>query len=76
LGSSFSFSQGNGCDVSELPETPSVSAACDGVTPSEAQFDDYAFGERAGILEFDGGYSRAEAERLARAEIAAAQRPP
>jgi len=30
---------------------------------------EYAFEERAAILEYDGGYSREEAERLARLEI-------
>jgi len=30
---------------------------------------EYAFEERAAILEYDGGYSRKEAERLARIEI-------
>jgi hypothetical protein len=63
-----------------LPATPnvtdrgtrksSVSAPCDGVTLPEAGPDDAEFGERAGILEYDGGYPRAEAERLASAEIA------
>jgi hypothetical protein len=68
FGADFKTSQGNGRDVSELPETPSVSAACDGVTFLE-QPDDDEFGERAAIREFDGGCSRAEAERLAREEI-------
>jgi hypothetical protein len=31
--------------------------------------DDAEFGERAAILEYDGGYSRAEAERLACVEV-------
>jgi hypothetical protein len=65
-------SQGNGCDVSESPGMPSISASCDGVTFSEplfwandvAEFDE----ERAAIREFEGGYSRADAERLAREE--------
>lgn len=61
-------SRGNDCDVCKLPETPRVPAACDGVTASEAPPDDDDFQERAGIIEFDGGYSRAEAERRARAE--------
>jgi len=30
---------------------------------------EFSFEERAAILEYDGGYSRAEAERLARIEI-------
>jgi Protein of unknown function (DUF3631) len=72
--SDFKTSQGNWCDVSELREIPSVSAAGDGVTPSEAQFDDDAFEERAAIFEFDGCYSRHEAEQLARAKIAVTQR--
>lgn len=40
-----------------------------GVTPAQKRPDDMdsqeAFGERAAIMEFDGGYSRTEAERLA-----------
>jgi hypothetical protein len=52
---------------------PSVSAACDGVTPRETQTgEDDEFQERAAIYEFDGGYPRAEAERLAQ-EIGKAQ---
>ena len=62
-------SQGNGCDVSELPETPCVSSACDGVTLRETRADDDNFEERAAIREFDGGSLRTEAERLARMEI-------
>lgn len=34
----------------------------------------FAFEERAAILEYDGGHSRVEAERLARAEIEAMRR--
>jgi hypothetical protein len=34
----------------------------------------FAFEERAAILEYDGGHSREEAERLARAEIEAMRR--
>lgn len=34
-----------------------------------------AFDERAGVLEFDGGFPRHEAERLARDEIAALYGP-
>ena len=30
---------------------------------------DDELGERAGVLEYDGGYPRSEAERLARAEL-------
>jgi hypothetical protein len=40
------------------------------VTANEAQPDDDEFEERAAIREFDGGYLRTEAERLARAELA------
>jgi putative DNA primase/helicase len=47
-----------------------VSAPCDGVTDLKTGPDDDEFGERAAILEYDGGHQRAEAERLARAEIA------
>jgi hypothetical protein len=45
-------------------------------TPLEWSEDDwrYAFEERAAIYEFDGGYDRAEAERLARIEITAMKR--
>jgi hypothetical protein len=64
---------GTGVTFPNCPK-PRAFLPCDGVTPSEAQFDGYAFGERAAIREIDGGYSRAEAERLARAEIAVAQR--
>jgi hypothetical protein len=49
-----------------------VSATCDGVTDLGTGLDDDEFGERAAILEYDGGHPRAEAERLARAEIAGA----
>ena len=35
-----------------------------------AAVDQGEFDERAAILEFDGGHSRAEAERLARLELA------
>jgi hypothetical protein len=38
------------------------------VTVPEPGMDDYEFKERAAIHEFDGGDSRAEAERLARAD--------
>jgi hypothetical protein len=55
------------CDVSESRRMPSEAAPCDGVTLSEDQCDD-AFDERAAIHEFDGGFSRAEAERLTRDE--------
>ena len=67
-GADSKTSHGNGCDVSELAETPSVYAACDDVTFPDARPDDGEFGERAGIREFDGGHPRAEAERLARGE--------
>ena len=46
----------------------SISAHCDTVTDREAPPDDDAVQERAAILEYDGGYPRAEAERRARAE--------
>lgn len=44
--------------------------------PLEWSEDDwrYAFEERAAILEYDGGYDRAEAERRARLEITAMKR--
>jgi hypothetical protein len=55
-------------------ENPSVSAGCDGVTACATQSgEDDEFQERAAIYEHDAGYSRAEAERLARAEISPAQ---
>jgi hypothetical protein len=43
----FKTSQGNGCDVSELRETPSVSAACDGAMRDEemlAEIEDFLEG--------------------------------
>jgi hypothetical protein len=64
----FEASQANGCDVSELAEIPSASAACDAVTFPEPRSDDDEFEERAAIREFDAGYARTDAERLARAE--------
>jgi hypothetical protein len=55
-------------------EQSSIAAGCDGVTASEVEFgEDAEFGERAAIREYDGGCSRAEAERLARAEIGETQ---
>jgi len=39
------------------------------VADRETPPDDDELQERAAILEFDGGYPRAEAERLARAEL-------
>jgi hypothetical protein len=51
-------------------EIASVSAGCGGVAFSRPRpDDDDEFGERAGIIEFDGGYSRAEAEQRAHAEL-------
>ena len=49
-----------------LPEQPAP--------PWDADDWDYAFAERAAILEYDGGHVRAEAERLARIEITAMKR--
>jgi putative DNA primase/helicase len=70
-------SHGSGCDVSEFPETSSIPATCDGVTDREAPAngDDNEFEERAAIREYLGGYPRAEAERLACADLAVARRP-
>jgi len=48
---------------------PSISAHCDAVTLPDARLDDGEFGERSAILEFDGGWPRAEAERRAWAEL-------
>jgi putative DNA primase/helicase len=48
---------------------PCVSAVCDAVTDHEALADDYKFQERAGIIEYDGEYPRAEAEQRAWAEL-------
>jgi hypothetical protein len=50
-------------------EIASVSAGCGGVAFSEPCPDDDEFNECAGVIEFDGGYSRAEAEQRARAEL-------
>jgi len=60
---------GSGCGVSELSETPSISAACGAVADRTAPPADDEFQERAGIIEHLGGYPRAEAERRARAEL-------
>ena len=63
----FKTSQGNGCDVSEPAKARSISAACDGVTAHDTQsIEEEHFQERAAIHEFEGGYSRIEAERMAR----------
>jgi Protein of unknown function (DUF3631) len=59
----------NGCGVSGLPGRACVSAACGAVADREAPPDDEEFQERAGIIEHDGGYPRAEAERRALAEL-------
>ncbi len=66
----FKTPHGNGCGVYELAGTPSVSAACGAVADRKARSDDDNFQERAAILEFDGGYPRAEAGRRARVELA------
>jgi putative DNA primase/helicase len=50
-------------------ENPSVSASCGVVALPDSGHEDAEFGERAAIIEYDGGYSRAEAERRARAEL-------
>ena len=65
----FKTSHGNRCDVPRSPGIANVSTGCDGVTDCEAPAQDEEFAERAAILEYDGGYSRVEAERLARAEL-------
>jgi hypothetical protein len=48
FGADLKTSHGNGCDVSEIPETPSVSAACDGVTFGKGG--ERAKGERTGAV--------------------------
>jgi hypothetical protein len=54
----------------QIPEIARVSAGCGGVAFSVPRpVDNDEFDERAGIIEFDGGYPRAEAELLARAEL-------
>jgi len=68
----FKTSHSLACDVSELAETPCVSAGCDVVTVSDPLPDDdnvILFEERAAMREYDGCLSRPEAERLARAEL-------
>ncbi len=65
----FKTPHGNGCCVSESPGTTSISAACGTVADRAHPPDNDEFQERAGITEFDGGYSRAEAEHRARAEL-------
>ena len=59
----------SGCGASEASETASISVACGVVAFRKALFDDDKFKERAAILEYDGGYARAEAERRALAEL-------
>jgi putative DNA primase/helicase len=68
-GADFKTPHREGCGVCELPETPSVSAACGAVADRAHPPHDDEFQQRAGIIEFDGGYSRAEAEQRARAEL-------
>jgi Protein of unknown function (DUF3631) len=65
----FKTAHGDGCDVSGSPERASASAACGVVADRAAPPDDNEFQERAGIIEYDGGYPRAEAERRALAEL-------
>ena len=65
----FKPPHGNGWGVSESPGTGSISAACGVVSDRKALADDDELRERAAILEYDGGYSRAEAERRALAEL-------
>lgn len=52
-----------------VPHVPLVPQESD-IGGDEARWRD-AFEERAAILEYDGGFSRSEAERLARIEIEA-----
>jgi hypothetical protein len=66
----FKTPQGNGCGVSGFAEIPRVSAGCGVVADREPLLYDGEFAERSAIREYDGGYSRPEAERLARAELA------
>jgi hypothetical protein len=47
-------------------EIASVSAGCGGVADRVPPVGDDEFQERAGIIEFDGGYRRPDTERLAR----------
>jgi hypothetical protein len=54
----------------ENREIERSSAGCGGVAFSEPRPDgDDDLGERAGIIGFDGGYSRAEDEQRAHAEL-------
>jgi putative DNA primase/helicase len=59
----------NCCGVLEMSGMASFSAACGAVADRLALPDNDEFQERAGIIENDGGYPRAEAERRARAEL-------
>jgi hypothetical protein len=59
----------DGCGVSGLPATASVSTTCGVVADRKAPRDDDEYQERLGIIEYDGGYSRGEAERRAWAEL-------
>ena len=65
----FKAPHGDGRGVSGLPGRACVSAARGAVADREAPPDDDEFEERAGIIEYDGGYPRAEAERRALAEL-------
>jgi putative DNA primase/helicase len=83
VGSVGTCRQNEGGAYTEKAETPRalgpdrVGNVCKNplVTLPEPPPDDDAFGERAAILEYDGRYPRAEAERLARAELNAGRRP-
>jgi hypothetical protein len=49
--------------------TPATPAPIVGADTTAAPFDDELFQERAGILEFDAGFTREEAERRAYLEV-------
>ena len=68
-GPNFKTPHGAGCGVSESCGSTSISAPCGAVADREVLSDDDELQERAAILEFDGGYPRAEAERRAWAEL-------
>lgn len=61
------------CEATKVTEAPFVPFVAPMRAPSRqnsvVMFDREAFEERAAIREFDGGYTRREAETLARADL-------
>ena len=66
------------CDAQETPELSNNDGHCDGVTvatPPWRRTRSIRFEERAAILEYEGGLQRAEAEKIARLELAGSRTP-